>query len=403
MDSFFLSIAIIGLLGLSVCWLPTLTKKINVSYSIVFLALGWITYSILGDKLPYPDPFREQELTVRLTELLVIIALMGTGLRIDRPFSFKSWRAPLRLISGYMLVSFLLVWFLVFIFLGFPAAVAMLFAAVITPTDPVLASDVQAAPPNSGKSNDVRFALTAEAGLNDGLAFPLTWLAIAFAQSTEQSHFFWSWLEFDVLWRLSCGGILGFLMGKLVAFFFFTLPEKYKALHVRDGLVALSACLLTYGVTEMFNGYGFIAVFVCAVTLRNHEFKHKYHQKLHSFIDQIERILLSVLIFLFGGSLYGGILDDLTWSMAIMAIFLVLFFRPLVARLSLFGVKMTNKEKWITGFYGIKGVGSFFYLSFALKKYDFTYQQELWSLVSFVVLASILIHGLTAVYMMKKV
>lgn len=402
MDSYFLSIVMVGILGFSASWLPFLSKKIFISHTIVFIALGWLAYSVLGDQLPWPNPFRQQVLTVKLTELLVIIALTGAGLKIDRKFSFKDWQAPLRLVGIYMLLSTFFISAVSYYILGLPLAVAILIGAVTAPTDPVLASTVQAGPPNSKDTDDVRFTLTAEAGLNDGLAFPLTWLAIACAQASSGESFLWSWFEFDVLWRIGCGGVMGLLIGKTVAYVYFRLPEKFAALEVRDGLVALSMTLFAYGLTELVNGYGFIAVFVSAVTIRNYEFEHEYHKELHSFIDQVERVLLSVLIFLLGGSIYGGVLDALTWEMAVVAIIFVLFFRPLAAMVSLIGMNIPKKEKWAISFFGIKGIGSFFYLAYALEKHDFALQEELWAFVAFVVLVSILVHGLTAIVTMKK-
>ena len=402
MEEYFLTIVIIGLLGFATSWLPFVSKKINVSYSIAFLILGWIAYWLIGSNLPWPNPIREQELTVRLTELLVIIALMGTGLTIDRKFSFKAWRAPLRLAGIYMLVSAALLAGISFYWIGLPIAVSLLMGAVTAPTDPVLASDVQVGPPNSKDSDDVRFTLTAEAGMNDGLAFPLTWLAILCAQTTGGTDNFLRWIEFDVLWRIGCGAAMGYLVGKAVAYLFFTLPDKYNVSTAREGLVALSATIFTYGLTELFNGYGFIAVFICALTVRNHEFDHEYHKELHTFITQVEKVLLSVLIFLFGGSLYSGILDGLNWKLAITAFVFVLILRPLVARISLVGIKMKPKEKWLASFFGIKGIGSFFYLSFALKKHDFELEEELWSFVALTVLISLIVHGLSAVWSMKN-
>ena len=155
-------------------------------------------------------------------------------------------------------------------------------------------------------------------------------------------------------------------------------------------------------ITEIAQSYRFIAVFVAAVTVRNYEMDHEYHQKLHAFIDQIERILLAILLVLFGGSLVEGILVNLTWSMALLGLGFVFLIRPLSGYLGLLRVDMRTKDKWAMSFFGIKGIGSFFYLSFALSKADFAYQEEIWSLTAFVVLVSILVHGLTASVVVGK-
>lgn len=95
-------------------------------------------------------------------------------------------------------------------------------------------------------------------------------------------------------------------MGRLLAFLLFYLPEKKKFVVTKDGFVAISSTLLVYGLTELIYGYGFIAVFVTAITLRNYELDHKYHRKLHEFTDQIERILLSIVLILFGEAWSAG-------------------------------------------------------------------------------------------------
>lgn len=402
MDRYIISITIIGFAGLAMAWVPSLTKKIGISYSIIFLIFGIILYSIFNT-LPWPSPLWQESYAVHLTELIVIIALMGTGIKIDRRFSFRKWRVPFRLVTITMLMSIGSMAVIGAWVLGLDAASAILLGAVLAPTDPVLASDVQVGPPNEGENDDVRFALTAEAGLNDGMAFPFTWLAIVLALSGQAGEvWLGEWFLKDLCYRILAGAAVGFVMGKIIIYLFFTLSEKFKTLHVRDGFVGISSTLLVYGITELIHGYGFMAVFITAVTIRNHEMKHEYHRELHHFTDQIERILLAVLLILFGGSLVNGILDNLTWGMALIGVAFVLLIRPLFGVISLMGTKLRLREKLAISFFGIRGMGSFFYLSFALDKAQFSNKEELWSLVAFIVLISILIHGLTASFTMKK-
>ncbi len=402
MDIYIISITVIGVAALGMTWIPILTKKINISYSIVFLLFGVIVYSVV-DELPWPNPFREQTYTVHLTEMIVIIALMGTGLKIDHPFSFREWKIPFRLVTVTMLISIGSMVLLGMWGLGFDIASAVLLGAVLAPTDPVLASDVQVGPPNKGENDVVRFSLTAEAGLNDGMAFPFTWLAIVLAIASQTGEpWLGEWLWQDLLYRIGAGVVIGFLLGRLVSYLFFYLPERYKMLHVRDGLVAVSATFLVYGITEMTHGYGFMAVFVAAVTIRNYEIDHEFHLSLHAFTDQIERILLAVLLTLFGGSLVGGILDALTWKMALIGLGFVLVIRPLAGIIGMVGIPIKRREKLAISFFGIKGIGSFFYLAFALNETFFAQKAELWSMTAFIVLVSILLHGLTASLAMKK-
>nr|WKN39709.1 sodium:proton antiporter [Tunicatimonas sp. TK19036] len=402
MESYIISITVIGVAALGMTWIPILTKKINISYSIIFLLFGMLIYSLI-DQLPWPNPYREQDFTIHMTELIVIVALMGSGLKIDHPFSFKEWKAPFRLVTITMLISIGSMIALALWGLGFDLPSAVLLGAVLAPTDPVLASDVQVGPPNEGENDAVRFSLTAEAGLNDGMAFPFTWLAIGLAVASQTGEpWLAEWLGRDLFYRIGAGVAIGFILGKVITYLFFHLPERYEVPHARDGLVAVSATLMIYGITELAHGYGFMAVFVAAITIRNYEMKHDYHHTLHSFTDQIERILLAILLTLFGGSILEGILNNLTWTMAGIGLGFVLIVRPLGGLIGLLGVPMKMREKVAISFFGIKGIGSFFYLSFALKEVEFAHKGELWSMTAFIVLISIVLHGLTASTTMKK-
>lgn len=403
MDTYVLSLGLIGIIGLCVSWFPALVSKLQISYSIVFLGLGFLLYCIT-DMLPWPNPYRDESLTVRLTELIVIIALMGTGLKIDQAFSFRRWRIPFRLLTVAMALSigslaFFSVWWL-----GFSLASALLLAASLAPTDPVLASDVQVDAPNEGKDDPTRFALTAEAGMNDGMAFPFVWMAVAVAMASQTNEpWFGKWLAYDLLYRIATGVGIGFLLGRVVSYVFFRLPERHAMLHVRDGMVAVCATLFIYAVTELAHGYGFIAVFVSAITIRNLELKHEYHTTLHSFTDQVERALLAVILVLFGGSLATGIMNPLTWEMALLGLGFVFILRPVSALVALYGSQVPISQQLAISFFGIRGIGSFFYLSFGLKHAEFSQGQELWALTAFIVLVSIILHGLTAPRIMHTV
>lgn len=403
MDTYLLVLMIIGVASLAMAWMPQLTSKIKISYSLIYVLVGAILY-IFGDSLPLPDPIRKQTYTVHLTELVVIISLMGSGLKIDRPFSFKNWVLPFRLVSITMLLGMGAMAFLVSHFLGFDLASSLLLAAVLAPTDPVLAADVQVGPPQENTRDDVKFALTAEAGLNDGLAFPFTWLAITVAQiDLTGTGSLTEWLLADLAYRIAIGALAGFLLGRGLAYLLFRKSEKDSLLEMDNGFIALAATLVIYAFTEMIHAYGFLAVFVGAVTLRNFEIKHEFHKQLHSFTDQIERILVAIVLILFGGSLVSGVLGALSGQMVVLGIVFVLVVRPLTGYLGLLGTGLHRIQHWSISFFGIKGIGSFFYLSFALSKTDFAFTKEIWALTAFTVLISLLVHGSTAALSMDKI
>jgi NhaP-type Na+/H+ or K+/H+ antiporter len=329
---------------------------------------------------------------------------MGSGLKIDQPFSFKSWAIPFRLVIITMILSIASVTFFGWWSFGFSLASAVLLGAVLAPTDPVLAADVQVGPPLQAQKDNVRFSLTAEAGMNDGMAFPFVWLAIALALMGAGSEgVILEWVIRDFIYKILAGVVIGMLMGRFLAYLVFYLPEKKNFTVIRDGFVAVSATLMVYGITELAHGYGFVAVFVTAIALRNYELHHKFHKKLHDFTDQIERILLAIVLILFGGSLVSGILDSLTWKMAAFGVVFVFIIRPLCGLIGLIRTPLHFKEKLAVSFFGIRGIGSFYYLAFALSETRFSSAPEIWSMVAFIVLLSLCIHGLTATSVMTKI
>lgn len=402
MDNYIIVLAILGAAALVMAWSPAITRKLKVSYSVLYVVAGFLLYAFT-DSLPEPNPTKEANITLRLTELVVIVSLMGTGLKIDERFSFRDWAIPLRLVSLTMLLSIIITTLISYLWLGFSLPSAILLGAALAPTDPVLASDVQVGPPLEKSRSTVRFALTAEGGLNDSMAFPFTWLAIAFALSSVSTETISAWFFKDLLLRIGVGLLIGWVLGRALAYIIFQLPKKSKLETPTDGFVAVSSTLLVYGVTELFHGYGFLAVFVSAVTLRNFEFGHRYHKKLHSFSDQIERILVAIVLILFGGSLAHGILSELNWKIVVFAVASILLIRPLCAFLSVLPSKISKTEKATISFFGIKGVGSLFYVAFALNEADFDNTSEIWCAVSFIVLCSIVIHGFSATKTMDHV
>jgi NhaP-type Na+/H+ or K+/H+ antiporter len=398
MHDYFIILALVGLAALGMAWMPSVTRRYKISYPIIYVAAGAILFSLIP-ALPAAEPLINKSYTLRLTELVVIISLMGTGLRIDEKFSYQTWKVPFKLVTITMLLSIAAVAFLGVSILHLALPSAVLLGAALAPTDPVLASDVQVGPPLENKWNKVRFSLTAEAGLNDGMAFPFTWLAIIIATEGKSIG---EWFTWYLLFKVMMGIGIGFLFGKGLSYVLFTLPAKKNVIKTRDGLVALSATILVYGVTEVLQGYGFIAVFVTAITLRNSELNHKYHLKLHSFIDEIERIFLAVVLLLFGGSLSEGILDVLSWAHIGVGLLFLFVIRPAAVFLTLIGADLNIKEKIAIGFFGIRGIGSLFYLAFAFTTSNVFNEEDIWATISFIILLSVIIHGLSATKAMEK-
>jgi NhaP-type Na+/H+ or K+/H+ antiporter len=397
MDNAMFLIFLVGVVTFTVVWMPFLAKKTGISYSVYYLVTGIVLYKLFPEHLPNPLPQENETAALHLTELIVIISLMGAGIRINRPFSFGTWRLPLRLVFIAMLLCIAAAAALGYYYLGLNLAAALLLGAVLAPTDPVLATEVQVGPPNEQVNYFHKFALTTEAGINDGLAFPFTWLAVtisllAAGEDTSILH----WFSFHVAYQIIAGVILGYFLGKATGYLVFDFSRQFKFLEDLDGFLAISLTLLVYGLTELLHGYGFIAVFIAAITFRHSEKKHEYHATMHSFTNQIERLLTAILTVLFGGAIVMGIFDILTWQMVIFALLFVLVVRPVFGYLSLVGTDLQPKERFGICFFGIRGMGSFFYLAFAFGETSFMAEEELWSVVAFTVALSTVLHGMTA-------
>lgn len=408
-DRYELLLGLIGVAALAAAWLPAYTQRRPISLPLVLMALGAVFF-VLPLDLFDPDPRRHLQVTERLTEMGVIVALMGAGLKIDRPFGWRSWSTTWRLLAVTMPVT-IGVTALVGLAAGFGAATALLLGAALAPTDPVLASDVQVGEPTLDQEaspeaeEEVRFALTSEGGLNDALAFPFVYLAIRTADAgAEPGTWLLTWFAWDLLGRIAIAVAVGWLVGKAVAVVSFRPPGPLRALaETPQGFVAVAATLLAYGATEVVHGYGFLAVFITALVLRGAEPQHDFNAALHAFIEQAENLLVVGLLLLFGGSLVSGVLSDLTWTGALCAVLLVFVVRPACGLLGLWGSPLDRKERRVISFFGIRGFGSIYYLAYGLGASSFQHDGEAWAVVSFAIALSIATHGITATAAMRHV
>lgn len=402
-DPYIIWLTLAGALIALVAWLPLALKKLPLSLPIICIGLGAAIFSIPTVSLR-PIPFDYPEITERFTELVVIIALMGAGLKLDRVFSWRRWGVTWRLLAITMPLSILAITALGGWLLGLSWVAALLLGACLAPTDPVLASDVQVGPPKTGEEDEVRFGLTSEAGLNDGLAFPFVNLSIALGLATTTGEpWLKEWVLHSVLWEIGVGIAGGWLVGWLFGWLTFHVPAETKLAQTGDGLIAIAATFVSYGLTEMVDCYGFLAVFVTALTLRHAHRHHDFHREMHDITEQVERIAMMVLLLLFGGALTTGILQSLRLVDVLAAAAIILLVRPVTGLIGLSGFRATRSEKLTLAFFGIRGVGSFYYLAYGLNHLELGEGHRLWSIVALVVLFSILLHGLTVTPVMRLI
>jgi NhaP-type Na+/H+ or K+/H+ antiporter len=397
--------AVLGLAALLAGLLPRLLAERPLSMPIVFLGLGMALFALpLG--LPDPDPLRYPHLAERFTELGVIVALMGAGLKLDRPLGWRTWSTTWRLLAIAMPLTIAGTAVLGWWWVGLAPAAAMLLGSALAPTDPVLASDVQVGEPGGHEEgeDEVRFALTSEAGLNDALAFPFVYAAITMAtMGTDPAKWIGKWLAVDVVYKIVIGLVVGVLVGSLLGQLFFRArSHTFRLAAHAEGFIALAATFLAYGAAEIAGGYGFLAVFVAGLSIRASERSHEYHQVLHNFVEQVERLLTVLLLVLLGGALVGGLLGPLTWEGAAVGLAVVLLIRPAAAWISLRRAPGTPRERTAIGVFGIRGIGSFYYLAYAMATANFPDIREVWAVVAFVVVVSVVVHGIAATPIMKR-
>lgn len=404
-ENYNLIILIIGFAILAASVLPRVLSKYPLSMPIVLIISGYFIY-MLPIKFITPNHHLHGDYIEHITELAVIIAIMGAGLKINRIPSIKNWMITWRLLGITMVLTIAAAAFIGWWIAAFVPATAMLLGAVIAPTDPVLASEIEEEGPgeNSDEKSELKFALTSEAGLNDGLAFPFTNMAIAMAMvGVHPSNWFKSWLIMNVFYELAVGIILGIGLGYLLARFILNLPAKTKFAESITGMGSLAATLIIYGITEYLGGYGFIAVFFGAVIIRQYKPDHEYQIPLHAFIEKSQLVITSFILLGLGASIGAGILQNIDFTLIIIAFLLVLLIRPLCGIIGLIGFdKIRWKERLAISFLGIRGFGSIYYLSYAVNHQHFEGSERLWSLVVLVIVISIFIHGVTASPILKQ-
>ncbi|CAH1386943.1 cation:proton antiporter [Candidatus Nitrotoga sp. M5] len=391
-----------GVLVLLVAWMPIVLRRLPLSLPILCVVIGMAIFTFTPFDVYSPNPLKTPILVEKATELIVIISLMGAGLKISRPLGWRRWNMTWRLLVIAMPLTIIGIAVTGHLLFGFGIATSLLLGACLAPTDPVLASDVQIIS-KANEEDETRFALTSEAGLNDALAFPFVHLAILGSVAGFGMAELADWAIKDVVLRLTVGLIAGWVAGWLLGRILYSLPSDTRLSRSGDGFVALGATLITYTVTEALYGYGFLAVFVAGLQIRRASDGHEFNTRMHDFADEAERLLMMVMLVFFGGMLVSGeLLYRVGWREAIFVVIVLFLVRPVTGSLSLIGVGRPMLERNIVAFFGIRGLGSIFYLAYALNHGEFTDVSDLWRLLSLVIATSILIHGVTVTPLMRK-
>lgn len=399
---------------------PSLLKRLPATSAIIYLAVGLLVGPTALNLFHF-NPLKESALLEVLTEVAVLISLFSAGIKMPVPFSFARWRTPVLLATVSMTVTVGMVAAFAYYVLGLPLGAGVLLGAIVAPTDPVLATDVQIRQP--GDRDQLRFTLTCEAGMNDGTAFPFVMLGIGLLGLHEIGDFGLQWVLVDVLWATLGGIAIGVVAGVTLAHLGWKLRGELLKHELMDDFLGLGLIGVVYGVCVLLNAWGFLAVFFAAVALRQTELKLANNPKNHPdsrslreirladstspdpevtptvsqgslvFKEHLERLSELMLILLLGGTLF---LDSWSWRAVGLALFLFMVARPFSVLIALLGSSTSWKMRGLTGWFGVRGIGSLYYLMFAIQHgLPETLALEFIQLTLIVVAMSILMHGIS--------
>jgi len=398
-DGFDLAVLFVGLALFAGVGAISHQRERAFSASLIYLGLGVAAAAVLaGTKVDWLDPIGDATLIEHLAEAAMVMALFSAGLKLDRPLRWREWSTVTRLLIFAMPITIGLVALLGHQLLGLSAVAALLLGAAIAPTDPVLASDIGVGPPGDTDEHEPNFALTAEAGLNDGLAAPFV-LAGVLAAESQGAGWVAEWLLADVLFAVVVGTAIGAGVGLGAAWSVKRLRSADMLAANYDGFHAIATALVIYGLAETAGGYGFLGVFAGGLAFRRYEHDHEVNVGAHDVSERIEKLLELTVILLLGTMLTLGGIGIPGWEGWLLAALVLVAVRPLACLLSLVGSKMDQPgEKAFVAWFGVRGVGTLYYAAVIVGAGVLsTAERDLvvWTCVAATVL-SIVMHGITA-------
>lgn len=411
---------LLGVLMLARGLTASAIRALPLTAAVVYLLAGF-ALGPSGAGVFHFDPLKQAPVLEIATEVAVLISLFSAGVKMPVPVRLPRWRPALMLAWGGMLVSVLLVTAFSVLVLDLPIGAGILLGAVLAPTDPVLATDVQSRHP--GDNDELRFTLTSEAGMNDGTAFPFVVLGLGLLGHHEIGTFGLRWLLVDVLWATLAAIVTGVMFGALMARAGWSLRGTHTKHEVLDDFVGLGLIAVVYGFTLTLHAWGFLAVFFAGVGLRQTELGLARRAGIRPellnadvaepvdphaagidppaivsaeslvFKEHLERLSELMLVLLLGGMMLAH-----DWNLRGLALAAFLFFaaRPLSVLAALAGSGTSWRLRWMCGWFGIRGIGCLYYLMYAINHgLPTALARELISLVLMTIVLSILLHGVT--------
>jgi NhaP-type Na+/H+ or K+/H+ antiporter len=417
----------VGILLISMVLAGTLIARLPTSSAMIYLAAGY-ALGPAGWAVITPDPTRFAGLLELAAEVAVLISLFSVGLRMGVPLRDRRWWLPLRLAFVSMALTVGLIAAVGVWGLGLSLGAAVLLGAILAPTDPVLASGVQT---ETGVDPDhLRFSLAGEGGLNDGTAFPFVMLGLGLLGLHELGAGGWRWWAIDLLWAtiggLAIGAVMGALVGNLVVF----LRARHKEAVGLNEFLSLGLVAVAYGVAQLSLASGFLAVFAAGLALQrvkerprtgtqslerpfgarlpvegtlathSHRTSAAMTLAVQEFNEQLEKLAELAIVLLVGAMLsYKAPSAAIWWFIPL----LFLLLRPLAVAAGTLGEPMTAHQRSMISWFGIRGIGSVFYLMFAIRHgVAGPLAQQLITFTLMTVAGSILVHGVSVTPLMRR-
>lgn len=402
-------------------------KRLPITSAIVYLAVGLLVGPTVLNVFHF-NPLKESALLQVLTEVAVLISLFSAGIKMPVPVSFARWRTPMLLATVSMAITVGLVAAFAYYLLDLPLGAGVLLGAILAPTDPVLATDVQIRHPDD--RDQLRFTLTCEAGMNDGSAFPFVMLGLGMLGLHELGEFGLQWVLVDVLWATVAGVAIGIASGAALAHLSWKLRGASPRSELIYDFLGLGLIGVVYGLSVIAHAWGFLAVFFAAVALRQTELKlagvsaapdplpainllpknsldstdsetpPTVSEGALVFKEHLERLSEVVLILLIGGMLF---IDSWSWRAISLALFLFFVARPISVLVGLSSTRAVWRMRGMVAWFGVRGIGSLYYLMYAIQHgLPEQLALELIQLTLIVVTLSILAHGISVKPLMYR-
>lgn len=407
---FFAWFLVLGALFTVMALAGSTVKRLPFSPAMLYLGTG----ALLGPRtagMVELHPISDAVTIERLSEIAVIVSLFTAGLKLRVPLRERLWRVPLRLAIIAMILTIAAIALVGSTLLGLSLGAAVLLGAVLAPTDPVLASDVQVE--SEQDTETVRFGLTGEASLNDSAAFPFVMLGLGLLGLHDLGVAGWRWLGVDVVWAVVAGLGIGAACGVTIAHLVLYTRRRRREAVGLDEFLALGLVAIAYGLALCVHAYGFLAVFAAGHALRRYELRRApvpggedtpagaapTAGAVLAFNEQLEHLAELALVLC-----VGAMLPAVSWPAHGAAFVALLMFviRPVAVWLGLRGAGLSGVQVAVMSWFGIRGIGSLYYISFAIAL-GFAGDEAIvvTDVVLIVIAASIVLHGISVTPLMR--